>query len=476
MAENATKLETLDVQAPEPPRTPRGPGSIEISRLTMFVIAWLLTWLTSGGLAYGFGPLYSRLVEEKQWHELCPANTTEVCSAQEVQLQSIYSTGILMTVLGQTVFGTLLDTIGPRYMTMIAYLFSIAGNICMAYGDSKNGTDGLIVAGYALIGFGGMGILYASLQLSQLFRDPEVFTSIMVAAFSCSGYVYVFLELQIARHSFYVAYAILVAVALVVVYLVFPVHHVVEESQTVVAPGFQFIRPKIDKLKLKHLWEGLKVQFKRRDIYAFICMGALLYLVIVFAGGAIPSIVTFLDKETSAHRKNEYTNYLYPLLSNSAFLFSPIAGYLLGKLGFRKTIYVAIFMYGLLCGSFMLPSLPAQNLSFVLMAVCQAFLNTVQYVYVMHCFPHELYGMLSGIITLLVFAYCLLSYALTPLAQYTFDGNNNYIFLILLGTTFLSAFLVRFLREESECIDEDLRLNLLENRHDDQTSRGERHV
>ncbi|KAH9149335.1 hypothetical protein LEN26_004283, partial [Aphanomyces euteiches] len=345
-----------------------------------------------------------------------------------------------------------------------------------AYGDSKNGTDGLIVAGYALIGFGGMGILYASLQISQLFRDPEVFTSIMVAAFSCSGYVYVFLELQIARHSFYVAYAILVAVALVVVYLVFPVHHVVEESQTVVAPGFQFIRPKIDKLKLKHLWEGLKVQFKRRDIYAFICMGALLYLVIVFAGGAIPSIVTFLDKETSAHLKNEYTNYLYPLLSNSAFLFSPIAGYLLGKLGFRKTIYVAIFMYGLLCGSFMLPSLPAQNLSFVLMAVCQAFLNTVQYVYVMHCFPHELYGMLLGIITLLVFAYCLLSYALTPLAQYTFDGNNNYIFLILLGTTFLSAFLVRFLREESECIDEDLRLNLLENRHDDQTSRGERHV
>ncbi|CAK5214901.1 unnamed protein product [Aphanomyces euteiches] len=74
-----------------------------------------------------FGPVYTRLVDEKQWHDLCPPNTTEVCSDQEVKLQSIYSTGLLMNVLGHEIFGTLLDMIGPRYMTLIAYVFSVIG-------------------------------------------------------------------------------------------------------------------------------------------------------------------------------------------------------------------------------------------------------------------------------------------------------------------------------------------------------------
>ncbi|CAK4084784.1 unnamed protein product [Aphanomyces euteiches] len=96
------------------------------------------------------------------------------------------------------------------------------------------------------------------------------------------------------------------------------------------------------------------------------------------------------------------------------------------------------------------------------MAAAQGFLNSMQYVYIMHCFPHELYGVLSGLVTLCVFAYGLLSYALTPLTQYAFDGNNNFVFLILLATTILAVFLVRFLREESECHDLQLHLNDIE--------------
>ncbi|RHY72287.1 hypothetical protein DYB34_004967 [Aphanomyces astaci] len=81
---------------------------------------------------------------------------------------------------------------------------------------------------------------------------------------------------------------------------------------------------------------------------------------------------------------------------------------------------------------------------------------------VVTCFPHELYGVLSGVTTTLVFVYGLLSYALTALAQYSFDGNNTYVFLILLGTTVAAIFLVPFAREEAECFDADLHLDLLE--------------
>ncbi|KAH9144724.1 hypothetical protein LEN26_005009, partial [Aphanomyces euteiches] len=317
-------------------------------------------------------------------------------------------------------------------MTLLAYMFSIAGNICMAVVDAANGT----VAGYALIGFDGMGILLASLQLSTLFQKPEIYTSFLVAAFGCSGYVYVLLMTHVSRASAYnIFWRIVIVEAMGLVFYIFPVHHVVSESPVVAIPGFSLKAPRVDKSKLKQLWTGLKTQIKRKDMLSFMALGSMLYLIIVFAGGAIPSIVTSLAHH-NAHLKNLYTNYLYPL-----------------------TAYVTGVLFALLSGSFMLPSLPAQNLSFVLMAAAQGFLNSMQYVYIMHCFPHELYGVLSGLVTLCVFAYGLLSYALTPLTQYAFDGNNNFVFLILLATTILAVFLVRFLREESECHDLQLHLN-----------------
>ncbi|KAF0682314.1 Aste57867_25541 [Aphanomyces stellatus] len=426
-------------------------GAIELPRGVLFAIAWVLTWLTSGGLVMGFGPLYSRLVDEQQWHDLCPANATSVCSAQEVQLQSVYSTGLLMTVLAQAIFGALLDTIGPRYMTTGAYLFSIAGNVCMAYGDSHNGTDGLLVAGFALIGFGGMGILYASLQLSELFHEPALYTSIMLAAYSISGYIYVFLALDVTRKAFFLGYAILSALAMVIGFLVFPIHHIQTVRERVTTSGLSLARPNIDMPKLRRLWAGLKLQLRRRDFWFYVILGSLVFLVLVYAGGAIPSIVTTHAKNNFV-LKDRYTNYLYPLVSNTSFLFTPLGGYLIFQFGFKATCYVTITFFALLCGSFMLPTLGSMNLAFALMAITYGLMSTIQYVYIMHCFPHELYGLLAGLATLLVFIYCLLSYALTALVQYSFDGNSNYAFLILFCTTMLAYFTVPYLREETDYV------------------------
>ncbi|ETV98914.1 hypothetical protein H310_08403 [Aphanomyces invadans] len=450
------------------PLARQGKAPLQLHRNTVFALGFLLTCLTSGGLCFGFGPFYSRLVKELQWHDLCPPNTTKSCSDQEVQLQNVYSTGILMTVLGQTVFGTFLDMIGPRYMTVIAYLFSMAGNVFLAMGDSRDGTDGLLVAGYALIGFGGMGILYASLQLSTLFREPALYTSVLVAAYSFSGYMFVLLELDISRQTFFLAYAVLIGVSMILVYLIFPVHHVLGESVIVTTPGFHFIPSHFDTSKLKQLWTGLKRQLKRRDFWVYVAVRSMLFLVIIFAGGAVPSVIASLvpdTNESSRDLKTLYTNYLYPLLSYSSFLLSPICGYLMVHRGFHQTFFIAIAIFALLCGSFMLPSLPAQNLSFALMAAANAFLTIVQYVYIMSCFPHELYGMLAGLSTALVFVYGLLNFDLTALAQYSFGENNNYVFLMLLGTTLATIFLVPFVRQDTDVHESDLQLDLLSEQH-----------
>ncbi|OQR90581.1 hypothetical protein THRCLA_09270, partial [Thraustotheca clavata] len=423
-----------------------------VSREFIFTIAAIMTVLTSGGLVLGFGPIYSRLVDEKQWYELCPANspTSEVCSDQEIQLQNVYSTGFLCTVLGQTAFGVSLDILGPRYTAVLAYMISIIGNIFMSVGNSHDGTDALIVLGYALIAFGGMGILFASLQLSELFSKPSIYCGILVAAYYASGYIYVLLETQIQRASFFQGYAVLVAVCAVISYFIFPVQHISIESTTTTIPGLRWIKPHTNISKFKSLWHGFKHHFKRRDLWCYISVGSMMMLINVFVGGAIPNIIKQIVPDDKSLR-NKYTNFLYPLVTNSSFIFAPLTGYIIERFGFRVAGYITVAEFVLLCGTMTLPYLSTQLVSFVLLAMAVGSLTSIQYAYIMECFPSKLYGLLSSAVTLVVFIFCLLSYALTPLAQTTFHGNNNYVFIILVLPAIATFLLVRHLHEANEC-------------------------
>ncbi|EQC38272.1 hypothetical protein SDRG_04697 [Saprolegnia diclina VS20] len=421
--------------------------SMTLSREVLFAAATLVTVLSSGGLILGFGPVYTRLVSEHQWHELCPLHMTRVCPEQEVQLQNVYSTGFLCVVLGQAVFGATLDIVGPRYTSTIAAIFTIAGNLCLAIGDSR---DGLLLTGYALVGFGGMGVLFASLQLSELFATPSIYCGILVAAFYASGYVYVLLELPIARATFFHVYAGLVALCAVLCFVLYPVEHVSAVAASVQIPGLALGRPHANLSKFRGLYASFKQQMRRRDFWAFVSIGAVLTLTNVFVGGAIPNMVKRLAPN-DLDKQNTYTNYVYPLVSNASFLFAPPMGYLIDRVGFRKVAVLTILVFALLCGAMMLPSLHGQVLGYLLLALGVGALTSMQYAYIMACFPSKLYGLLSGTATLLVFIFCLLSYALTPLAQHTFDGNNNYVLLLLLAPTLAVLLLVRFFYEPTEC-------------------------
>ncbi|KAH9114657.1 hypothetical protein LEN26_004284 [Aphanomyces euteiches] len=351
---------------------------MKVSRVSVFAISWMITFLTSGGLSSGFGPVYSRLVEEKQWSELCPgANATSaVCSAQEVQLQSVYTTATLMTALGQTLFGVLLDIIGPCcYHSTLCSFPSLVTCLWRMEIRTTPGTDSLIVAGYALITFGGMGVLVSTIQLSYLFPEPSVYMSLLVSAFRCSGYIYIFLELDISRQAFFVGYSVLVVLCMLIVFLVFPVRHVTEECMTTTIPGFSVEKPQAKTTLMSNIWAGLKEQTKTRgDLWVVTGIGSFLFLQIVYTGGAIPSILTSLT-HGDAKLNDLYVNYLYPFVSGSWFLIAPVAGFLLQHHGFKKTSYITLWIFVAFCATLMLPNLAIQNLSFVLLSLANGFLN-----------------------------------------------------------------------------------------------------
>lgn len=99
-----------------------------ISRLAILLIAAFLITFMSGGLILGFGPLYSLLVGEGQWSELCDANeevSGVTCADQEVWLQYIFSTSFLCLSLANAAFGFLHDIIGPRLCVMLGFVVRI---------------------------------------------------------------------------------------------------------------------------------------------------------------------------------------------------------------------------------------------------------------------------------------------------------------------------------------------------------------
>ena len=86
----------------------------------------------------------------------------------------------------------------------------------------------------------------------------------------------------------------------------------------------------------------------------------------------------------------------------------------------------------------------------------------------MACFPAHLYGSLTGFATLIAFVMCLLSIPLAPLSQITFDGNTNYVLLIILAPTFFLYYLARSFKEAEEC-KELIRYNRLDSVHEEAT-------
>ncbi|RHY88636.1 hypothetical protein DYB37_004311 [Aphanomyces astaci] len=344
--------------------------------------------------AHSFGPFYTTLVGSGQWHEKCSEGTTDaVCPTQEVFLQVVFSTSFLFLSAANVIFGLCIDIVGPRVAAITGVLIATVGNICVAYGDST-AYDGIgIIAGYGLIGMGGMGLFLSSFQVINLFENQGIPCSIMSSLFNLSG-----------------------------------------------------IKPTL-------LLDGLKHALRSGDLWHFAFYFGWLSLVFSFTGGAIPSIIrrTAVDADAA----DVYTNFLFPIVSNSTFLFAPLVGYCIERFGFHQVFAGCLFLTQLFLATLFVPVLEVQLLGFVFCSMAQASLYTLHVRakvmgYVVMCYPSRLYGTLQAFVTLFSFTIGSLTYVINPLAQQYFGGDYTLILTFLAFPTLCLYGFQHFIREEAE--------------------------
>ncbi|OQS05103.1 hypothetical protein THRCLA_20717 [Thraustotheca clavata] len=431
-----------------PPRS----GTYEINRYVLFCICCVLTVLCSGGLILGFGPFYTTLVQEKQWHELCNATSTTVCPKQEIRLQYTYSTSFLLLSAANAIFGLSIDIIGPRVSALLGLVLAMLGNILVSIGDSTVANGLGIILGYGLVGMGGMGLFLSSFQVINLFEAQGLPCSIMSSIFNISAYVYMLLKIPgVARQSFFESYAILVAICFCVCFLCFPAKNIHKPNKTIRVPGFNCYIPRPRKPTI--LLEGLKKTLSYGDLWHFAFFFGWLSLIMSFTAGAIPSIITKTAGQNFA-KADIYINYFFPLISNSTYLFAPLIGYCIDTIGFRGVFAGCLLFTQLFLLTLFIPVLEVQLLGFLFMSIAQSTLYSLQFAYIMICYPSRLYGTLQAFITSASFLMCSLNYGINTIAQTYLDGDYTYVLIFLtIPTIVLYCFqrCVREMIEEEEC-------------------------
>uniref|UniRef100_M4BBY7 Uncharacterized protein n=1 Tax=Hyaloperonospora arabidopsidis (strain Emoy2) TaxID=559515 RepID=M4BBY7_HYAAE len=118
----------------------------QLSKECMFLVSAFFVLFMSGGLILGFGPVYSMLVQEKLWVHVCSKEEQQnrnedsgvLCAAQEVYLQSVFSTAFLSLSASNVFFGVFLDVVGPRGTIVLALLLSTCGNFALAFVQAES--------------------------------------------------------------------------------------------------------------------------------------------------------------------------------------------------------------------------------------------------------------------------------------------------------------------------------------------------
>jgi MFS family permease len=431
------------------------------------VVAILNTWLLSGGLIYGWGPVHTLLVSEGQYNS-CSSATSALtsytaptkCASQEEALERIFNSSFIALSVMSVVFGLMLDKFGPRISAFVGILMSLTGNLLFAFSDWKS-FDGFL-AGYALIAGGGIAPFLCHFNFGNLFERNLLFMAIINTFFNVSGFNYLLIGvLGFSRKAFFLTYAFIAIIGGLAALLFYPnkAYAKGDECELPISRCFSSdSKPMLmsqengqdedeedlllkqgdaDRAKSvvgfsngKTFWKELFASLLSKQYIFLDIWYALNLLVVSFISSAIPDILSqYSDRVTLSNGKDLYTYLMFPILSNIAFIFAPLSGIIIEKVGFAWLILLTNISTSLVLLFSIAPkswTIHVQLITLVLCAVQKGFLFNAFYSYLAVQFPININGSLVAVTTATAAIVGLSTYGLIPLTQYTFDGSYTY--------------------------------------------------
>ncbi|KAJ1708709.1 MFS transporter Fmp42 [Aspergillus flavus] len=213
---------------------PETTGAFEVGRAKRILqvgIAVIYCFLAAG-VVFGFAALKPVLIREGVYHSMCSQEELnerqDVCYAQELRLNLMFTIAAVATNVSALPIGTILDTYGPRVCGIIGSGFLSLGAILFGL-SSSIGFDGYI-PGYLFLSLGGPFIFISSFHLSNTFptRSGSIL-SMLTGAFDASSALFLIFRLvnentngRFTTGKFFLAYLIVPVFILVAQLTIMP--------------------------------------------------------------------------------------------------------------------------------------------------------------------------------------------------------------------------------------------------------------
>eukprot|EP00668_Euglena_longa_P030046 GGOE01037447.1.p1 GENE.GGOE01037447.1~~GGOE01037447.1.p1 ORF type:complete len:540 (+),score=155.66 GGOE01037447.1:22-1620(+) len=419
----------------------------------------LCSLFTSGGLIYGWGPLQNRWRREEGFQSMLCRGPHDLCvGEQQTFMQFTFCAAMMFGVTGGMIFAAaLLDIIGPRWTAVLGLLISLGGNLTMAFARWE--AHWMFLPALTLITFGGMCPFLAAHHVVNFWREKYTILCAMMVCFDSSGFVYVLLQYVrwINRAQWFCFFAGLCGLFIVgCMYLLPDVPSQIGEQCVLPSLwGLPFFRPsradnsdstwgspdrepsdssrdmpiapiQVEREKCLCLEDCLNSPHYQWLVLHFCaCHCAMTWL-----GGALPDLLAQVGDP------DYFTTTLYPLVTNSSFLFLPYVAQTLEESGFGYVMAYALASIQATIALCLVPRLWPQMLTLMAFAMAKGFVYAGFFTFLALNFPIQHYGPLVSIALSRALAVGVLLFPLIYLQQQVF--HSNYV-PFMLGT--LLAFL-----------------------------------
>lgn len=142
--------------------------ALSTSRRKVLICVGALESLLTSAVVLGWAPLKVILQREGVYEELCHGSQS-ACLEQEDAFAKIYTVGAVLFGVAVWPMGMLLDKCGPRFTILCGAVLSLAGALIFAFSGKDALLGNMFCVGYALMAFGGPGIAFSMMHLSNLF-------------------------------------------------------------------------------------------------------------------------------------------------------------------------------------------------------------------------------------------------------------------------------------------------------------------